>query len=842
MSLIDSVSERHLLETQAPITPEPSGSVRSVVRGKFLYTPDAKLYVRGVTYGPFRPDNSGCEYGSPHQVKEDFHRMAENGVNAVRLYTVPPRWLLDLALAEGLGVMVGIPWEQHITFLDDRKRMRAIEDRVREGVRACAGHSAVLAYAIGNEIPSNIVRWYGARRVERFLERLYNAAKAEDPAGLVTYVNYPSTEYLQLPFLDFVCFNIYLETKEKLESYLARLQNIAADRPLIIGEVGLDSQRNGVDAQAMTLEWQIASIFGSGAAGAFVFSWTDEWHRGGHDVLDWDFGLTTRQRKVKPALEGVCRAFSKVPFAGEGEWPLISVVVCTYNGSRTIRECLEGLRRLEYPNFEVIVVDDGSTDAVASIVKQYDVRLISTENRGLSNARNTGMMASRGAIVAYLDDDATPDPHWLHYLAVKFQNSSHMAVGGPNLAPAGDGMVADCVAHAPGGPIHVLLTDELAEHIPGCNMAFRREALLEIGGFDPKLRIAGDDVDICWRIQAQGWTIGFSPGALVWHRRRNTARAYWRQQFHYGRAEAMLERKWPGKYNTLGHPSWSGRVYGRALLPSFGFKQWRIYHGTWGSALFQSVYHMGPGMLATLPHTPEWYLIIMILGLFSAASLAWSPLLVMLPLAVVATAIPIIAGASAIKQIRNDAILPKDEIWKRRLLVWWLHLVQPASRLGGRLTSGLTPWRFRRSRKLKSPRPRSWAIWSEKWRSGNDRLAAIESALNALNVVTCRGGDYDDWDLRILGGPLGAVRLKMTIEEHGGGKQMIRIKVRPMVTSASVSSLALLCGLGSAIFIPGLSGCAVFLGVALLLMGVAVQEMAAAMATVCSVLCQRRPR
>jgi hypothetical protein len=147
--------------------------------------------------------------------------------------------------------MVGLPWEQHVTFLDDKKRARSIEARVRAGVRSCAGHPAVLCYAIGNEIPAPIVRWYGKRRVEQYLERLYRAAKQEDPEGLVYLCELPTTEYLQLPFLDLVCFNVYLETQERLEAYLARLQNIAGDRPLLMGEIGLDSRRNGSISRRM---------------------------------------------------------------------------------------------------------------------------------------------------------------------------------------------------------------------------------------------------------------------------------------------------------------------------------------------------------------------------------------------------------------------------------------------------------------------------------------------------------------------------------------------------------------------------------------------------------------
>ena len=149
---------------------------------------------------------------------------------------------------------------------------------------------------------------------------------------------------------------------------------------------------------------------------------------------------------------------------------------------------MDGLQALDYPNFEVIVVNDGSTDDTPQIVNEYPVRLISTPNRGLSNARNTGCREARGEIVAYIDDDAYPDPHWLLYLSYAYQTTDHAGIGGPNIAPEGDGPIAKCVANAPGGPVHVLLTDDIAEHIPGCNMSFRRDVLLEIGGFDPVYR------------------------------------------------------------------------------------------------------------------------------------------------------------------------------------------------------------------------------------------------------------------------------------------------------------------------------------------------------------------
>ena len=277
--------------------------LRPTVRGKFLFLGNRKLYVRGVTYGAFRPDEEGNEYHDLEQIERDFAATAANGLNAVRIpHTMPPRALLDIARRHGLWVMVGLSAEQYVGYLIDRKGAPDVEELIRKKVRAVAGHPALLCYALGNEVSAPLVRWLGRERVERYLERLYRAVKDEDPEGIVTYVNYPTTEYLDLPFLDLLAFNVYLETQDRLEAYLARLQNVAGDRPLLMSELGLDSFRNGLERQAEVLDWQIRTAFRAGCAGAFVFAWTDEWHRHGEGIEDWEFGLTDTERRPKPAL------------------------------------------------------------------------------------------------------------------------------------------------------------------------------------------------------------------------------------------------------------------------------------------------------------------------------------------------------------------------------------------------------------------------------------------------------------------------------------------------------------------------------------------------------------
>lgn len=803
-------------------------AARPRVSGKFLFAGSEKLYVRGVTYGAFRPDHSGKEYHDLDLIERDFAQMAAHGVNAVRIpHTVPPRSLLDAAQRHGLRVMVGLSAEQYVGFLIDTRRAPDIEKLIRAKVQACAGHPALLCYSLGNEIPAAIARWLGRRRVERYLERLSRAVRDEDPGALITYVNYPTTEYLQLPFLDFVCFNVYLETQARFESYLARLHNVVGDRPLILSELGLDSLRHGDNAQADSLDWQVRAGFAGGCAGVFVFAWTDEWHRAGADVNDWAFGITSSDRRPKLALQRVREAFAEVPFAKHRAWPRISVVVCSCNGARTIRECFEALTRLEYPSFEVIVVNDGSTDTTARIAREFGFHLISTNGCGLSSARNMGLAAASGQIVAYIDDDAYPDPHWLTYLAATFLNGPYVGVGGPNIHPPTDGWISECVANAPGGPVHVLLSDRDAEHLPGCNMAFDRAALLAVGGFDPQFRTAGDDVDVCWRLQQRGGKLGFSPAAVVWHHRRNSIRAYVKQQSGYGRAEALLERKWPEKYNSAGHITWGGRVYAPSVPSAaqiFSLFRARIYQGTWGSAPFQSLSQPAVSTLWSVLLMPEWYLFILLLttlaalislGTWGGAVIATTTLLA------VAVAVTFVhCGLSAAGASLPSARGSRVRLLAMRSVVGFLHLVQPLARLYGRVRHGLTPWRARGPRELIAPRRREFSVWSKHCQAPEERLLAIEAALRADHAAVIRGGAYDRWDLEVRGGIHGAARLLMAVEDHGAGRQLVRVRSWPrcrrkgLVGTAFILVLAVLAALTGAWMVFGVLA-AVGLGLAL---------------------------
>jgi hypothetical protein len=319
-------------------------------------------------------------------------------------------------------------------------------------------------------------------------------------------------------------------------------------------------------------------------------------------------------------------------------------------------------------------------------------------------------------------------------------------------------------------------------------MAFRKSALQAVGGFDEQFRIAGDDVDICWKLQERGWTLGFNPAAVVWHHRRNSVRTFWKQQVNYGRAEADLERKWPQKYNTFGHATWEGRLYSKSMVRRLGlFTSPRIYHGTWGSAPFQSVAHEAPGTLASLPHMPEWWMVVLCLALASLIGMAWKPMLLAVPVLIVAAALPLLHAMRAARLVRREAGQPRRKWIKYWALTGVMHVMQPLARLRGRLGRGLTPWRRRGVDGFCFPWPRRFTLWSETWQSGDDRLVALESALRNRGAAVRRGGDFDRWDLELRAGILGAVRIVLVVEEHGQGKQLVRFRTWPKATGFALA-------------------------------------------------------
>jgi glycosyltransferase involved in cell wall biosynthesis len=768
--------------------------------GKFFRLGTEKFFVKGVTYGPFEPNRAGDPLPEPEQVRIDFQKLVELGANCLRIYHVPPVWLLDLAQSMGLKVFLDVAWPKNLTFIDDAELVKQAQAAVRHAARECGNHPAMFAISVVNEIPADIVRFVGRERIQDFIDGLVAIAKSEAPECLVTFANYPTTEYLMPRDIDFLCFNVYLHEAAVFRNYLARLQNIAGDKPLMLGEYGIDTHQEYPESkQAEILVDHIRAVFDEGLVGTVIFSFTDDWFTHGWQIDNWAFGITRRDRSEKPAFAVVKELFARVPQVSELKLPRVSVIVCSYNGASTVESCLRSMRRIRYPDFEVVFVDDGSTDQTQEILAQFpEVRNIRQKNMGLSSARNVGMNAATGDIIVYTDSDCEADEDWLYYIAITMLRYGHGGVGGPNLIPDEGSWVADCVGLSPGGPTHVMVDDRIAEHVPGCNMAFWREVALKTGGFDPQFRKAGDDVDFIWRLQHMGYTIGFAPGAQVWHYRRNTIAAYLKQQRGYGEAEALLKFKHPDHFNVLGASHWRGRIYGGdGIGVRFGGDV--IYHGVFGTGLFQTIYRKPASLIAMMLMSIEWHLIA---GFALIAGLAFTPFLW---LALFMFVTPVILAVVAAIQ----APVPKHPHPLARPLIAYLHWRQPITRGLARYTVRLRHKVLKSeasgyARTVKLPFDPNDARTLLYWNTKGDRVALLKSINDEVIASGWRyraDSGWNGWDMEIYGSRYVKVRISTATEVHHANGRLTRVRVDMLMSTFCKVLLAGSCVLAGLLFL-----------------------------------------
>jgi len=185
---------------------------------------------------------------------------------------------------------------------------------------------------------------------------------------------------------------------------------------------------------------------------------------------------------------------------------------------------------------------------------------------------------------------------------------------------------------------------------------------------------------------------------------------------------------------------------------------------------------------------PEWYLVIAALAMIAAVGALWPPLLLSLPVLAAAIVIPIFQAfrsAARAPRTRRGRIPRLAEV----ALTAALHLLQPAARLRGRLAGGLAPWRRPGTSGFVVPRARTSMLWSERSRTISDWLGSLEDWMVSRSVGIRRGGECDRWDLAVRGGILGAARLRMATENHGGGRQLLRFRSWPRCSVAGLVAM-----------------------------------------------------
>jgi GT2 family glycosyltransferase len=230
--------------------------------------------------------------------------------------------------------------------------------------------------------------------------------------------------------------------------------------------------------------------------------------------------------------------------------PRVSVVIPVYNCRETIVQCLDSMASINHPSFEVLVVDDGSTDGTSGICKsRNEIRVISVDRGGPSRARNIGITIANGDFIAFTDGDCIADKDWLAALEGGFRGPDIAGVGGDQKSPDDETWLGKriqeflkCIG---------FMTDYIksgavvkeTEHNPSCNVMYRKSVLDEVGGFDEAL-FPSEDVELDLKIRRRGYRLLYNPEAVVGHYRPRTYSQFAAMMRRYGASQRYLVKKY----------------------------------------------------------------------------------------------------------------------------------------------------------------------------------------------------------------------------------------------------------------------------------------------------------
>lgn len=227
--------------------------------------------------------------------------------------------------------------------------------------------------------------------------------------------------------------------------------------------------------------------------------------------------------------------------------PPISVIVPAYNAADTIEECLNALLDQTIPRrqYEVIVINDGSTDRTEAIARKYDVRLVSQPNRGRAEAKNAGIRAARGELLLFTDADCVVPERWMEEITAPFANREVVGVAG-TLRTAQRNIVARFAQFEYETKYEIMARNKSVDIVDTASAAYRKQVFTENGLFDTSLFTA-EDTDFSFRLAHRGYKIMFARCAAVFHRHPETIIEYARRKWGYGYCRTVLYRRYPRK-------------------------------------------------------------------------------------------------------------------------------------------------------------------------------------------------------------------------------------------------------------------------------------------------------
>jgi len=233
--------------------------------------------------------------------------------------------------------------------------------------------------------------------------------------------------------------------------------------------------------------------------------------------------------------------------------PFVSVIVAAYNSEKKISKCINSLFNIGYPNYEIIVIDDGSTDRTKDVLSEFKgrINIIESKHSGPSKCRNIAVKEAKGEFIAFTDSDCIVDRNWIKELVKCFINDKVAGSGGIQLSPEDETHFGKRVQKFfdltgfLGGYIKSSRSEELKEvsHNPSCNVMYRKSAFLEIGGFDEDIW-PSEDVDLDFRLKKRGFIFMFNPKAIIYHYRAQSIKQLASMMHRYGVMQGILTKKY----------------------------------------------------------------------------------------------------------------------------------------------------------------------------------------------------------------------------------------------------------------------------------------------------------
>lgn len=271
------------------------------------------------------------------------------------------------------------------------------------------------------------------------------------------------------------------------------------------------------------------------------------------------------------------------------DYPLIAVLVPCYNEEANVEETVEALMELEYPNFEVVAINDGSRDRTGELLNALAARfprlrvVHQLKNQGKAVGLNTAALLTKAEILVGIDGDARLDPHSLHWLVRHFDEHEVGAVTGNPRVRNRSTLLGRIQVGEFSSIVGLIKRAQrsvgLIFTVSGVITAFRRSALHEVGYWSPEKLT--EDVDISWKLQLAGWEVRFEPRALCWILMPETLGGLWKQRLRWsmGGTQVLLDY-WPQLFSLKNLRLWPLCIeYSMSILWACLFSLLAVYRG-----------------------------------------------------------------------------------------------------------------------------------------------------------------------------------------------------------------------------------------------------------------------